>query len=176
MKVFLLYATKKGSTTEVAHFIADVLRQHQLSVDVVNAENFAEDTPLMQYDAFIFGSAVYTGMWLPQMIQTVTKISPHLGQKPVFCWLSCIRILEPEGYQYVKQNYLPKEVEQLQNLQDVAVFAGHLNLEEVDFEERWTLAVRYDGKSNPGELGGDFRNWELIREWAEEVALKLTAK
>jgi menaquinone-dependent protoporphyrinogen oxidase len=171
MKLLLLYGTKKGSTAEVADFIAAALREEGLEVDVANASDFRED--IGTYDAFILGSPVYTGLWLPYVLQTIDTLIPAIGQKPVYCWVSCIRVLEPEGYQHVRQNYMPVEIFSRLNVQDVAVFAGKLDLNEIDFDERWTLAIRYDGVSNPTELTGDYRNWDAIRAWAHKIALHL---
>ena len=40
----------------------------------------------------------------------------------------------------------------------------------VDWEERWTLAARYDGAGAPGSYNNDFRDWDLIRAWTSRVA------
>lgn len=108
MKLLVLYGTKKGSTAEIADFVATVLRGEGLEVDVANALDFRTDVSI--YDAFVFGSPIYTGLWLPHVLQTIDTLIPVIGQKPVYCWVSCIRILEPEGYQHVQQNYMPIEI------------------------------------------------------------------
>ncbi|MBL8157338.1 MAG: hypothetical protein JNM70_24410 [Anaerolineae bacterium] len=59
------------------------------------------------------------------------------------------------------------------NVRDKAALAGKLDLQSVDWNERWTLAARYDGETWPSSFDGDFRDWEKVKAWAEKVAQDL---
>ena len=58
--VLVAYASKRGSTGEIAESIADVLRQSKLEVDCKPA---GEVESLNCYDGVVLGSAVYMKRW-----------------------------------------------------------------------------------------------------------------
>lgn len=57
-KVLVAYATKYGSTEEIAEKIGQVLRQIDLPVEVLSTNRVSD---LTSYDAIVLGSAVYGG-------------------------------------------------------------------------------------------------------------------
>ena len=59
-QVLVTYATKYGSTAEIAEKIGQVLRHTDLHTDELPADRV---TNLSSYKAVIFGSAVYMGGW-----------------------------------------------------------------------------------------------------------------
>jgi menaquinone-dependent protoporphyrinogen oxidase len=59
-RVLVAYASKRGSTVEIAEAVADVLRQADLEVDCRAAGDVAALKP---YDAVVLGSAVYMKRW-----------------------------------------------------------------------------------------------------------------
>ena len=80
MKVLIAYASGHGSTGEVAQFIADVLKEHDIDVTVKLAEQVQS---VSGYDAFIVGSPIYGGMWLTELSQFLEKFKAELSAKPV---------------------------------------------------------------------------------------------
>src|SRR4051812_24424491 len=54
------YATRHGSTSEVAREIGATLREHGFDVDVLPA---AEVRDVHAYDLVVLGGALYTGRW-----------------------------------------------------------------------------------------------------------------
>lgn len=173
MKVLIAYASAKGSTAEVAarigHGVAE--RGHQVTVlDVREVQS------LGQFEAVVMGSAILAGMWLPQMSDFVKRFRHELAEKPVFLWVSCIRVLEAHGEEHVRTHYLNPDVIKRLNLKDSAVFPGKLILEETDWNERWTLAARYDGHTWPSGFDGDFRDWRAVDLWAGSIAAALAAQ
>jgi menaquinone-dependent protoporphyrinogen oxidase len=173
MKVLIAYASAKGSTAEVAarigHGIAE--RGHQVTVlDVREVQS------LGAFDSVVMGSAVHTGVWLPEMSEFTKRFRHELSEKPVWLWLSCIRVLEQHGEEHVREHYVNSEVLKRMNLQEMAVFPGRLILDETDWNERWTLAARYDGNTWPSGFNGDFRDWKTIDLWAASIAAALTAQ
>lgn len=172
MKILVAYATQKGSTGEVAEFIGEKLREHDFDVTVARVETVTE---VDSYHAFVLGTGIYKGMWLPELFNFTRDFQQHIGAKPVFGWVNCIRILEPNGYEYVMENYLPHDILKKLNVQDYKVFAGKLRLDEINMEDRWTLALHYDGRLVPNTLDADFRDWGAIRAWADQIAERLRA-
>jgi menaquinone-dependent protoporphyrinogen IX oxidase len=91
-------------------------------------------------------------------------------KQPVFLWVTCIRVLEPKGREHVLNHYIPES--NLGNIPflDVGVFAGKLDLDTINWNEAWTLALRYDGVMAPREHDGDFRDWKAIEAWVKQTA------
>lgn len=170
MKVLVAYATAHGSTAEVAERISGALQKHGIHATSANVQEIAS---VEGYDAFILGTAVHAGTWLPDMTAFVKRTAPSIGQKPVYLWVNCIRILEQYGYDHVVEYYMVPEVLEGLNIREKTAFAGKLRLDEVDWNERWTLAARYDGTTWPSNFDGDFRDWEKISVWADKVAAEL---
>src|SRR3954453_3358111 len=80
-RVLVAYATKKGSTREVAETIADVLRGQGSDADVVEAG--AVDDP-DSYDAVVLGGAIYMGRWHRDALRLLKRHRETLRGIPVF--------------------------------------------------------------------------------------------
>jgi menaquinone-dependent protoporphyrinogen oxidase len=167
MRILVTYATSHGSTAEVAEFIGEKLRAKGYEVSV-------EDAALVMsidiFDAFVIGSAIHSGEWLPEGVAFLEEFGDEISEKPAFCFVTCIRVLEDKGYDWVLNNYMPPWLLEKLNLLDVTAFAGKLEFEEVSWEEEWTLALKYDGSYPAIEYDGDFREWNEIEAWANLIA------
>jgi menaquinone-dependent protoporphyrinogen oxidase len=170
MNILVAYATAHGSTAQVAEEIGRVLGERGLSVVVANVK---EVRNIHDYDAVVLGSAVHTGAWLPEMGAFLRAFETELTSKQIYFWISCIRVLEQYGNEHALEYYLDHEIVSRLPIHEVAVFAGKLDLETTDWNERWTLAARYDGSTWPSSFDGDYRNWDKIRGWSNEIASKL---
>jgi menaquinone-dependent protoporphyrinogen oxidase len=167
MRVLVAYASTYGSTTEVARFIGDTVGSRGSEVTVADASSPVADDG---YDAFILGSAVRHGTWLPEMEAFVRRSRAAMYGKPAFLWLTCLRVLEPGGHAYATDNYLPTLLTRELPFRSIGLFAGKLDAALLDRQEAWTFTFRYDGPGSFVALAGDHRNWAAIRAWAEQVA------
>jgi menaquinone-dependent protoporphyrinogen oxidase len=167
MRTLTVYASAHGSTAEVGRFIADILKARGIDSDAAAAGSASPDEA---YDAYILGSAVHHGLWLPEMAAFARQLRGMVSDKPVYLWLSCVRVLEPDGYACVTNNYLPNFLPRPLSFRRIGVFAGAVDRTRIGPNDAWTLTFRYDGKSDPFALGGDHRDWNAIRAWAEQVA------
>jgi len=170
MRVLAVYASAHGSTGEVAGFIADIWRKRGIATDVAPVGSAPRNAG---YDAYALGSPIHSGLWLPEMAAFARHSSELFVGKPVYLWLNCLRVIEPDGYAYVTNNYLPNIVGRNLPFRKIGVFAGKIELATIKEDERWTLTFRYDGRESVSRLAGDYRDWEKIREWAEQVAADL---
>lgn len=82
MRVLVGYASRFGSTRDIAMRIADRLRTHGNEVDVRSVEEISSCDP---YDAVVFGSGVYDGSWTAEATGLMRRHAAALAQKPV--WL-----------------------------------------------------------------------------------------
>ena len=78
--ILVAYATRFGSTEEVAAFIADTLRQNGLTLD---CRPMAEVQSFDGYEAALLGSAVNYAAWLPAAVDFVKAHREALNRVPV---------------------------------------------------------------------------------------------
>jgi menaquinone-dependent protoporphyrinogen oxidase len=167
MRILSVYASAHGSTAEVARFIGEVWQRCGLETLVASAGAVRS---VEGYDAYVLASAIHNGLWLPEMAAFVRRNREHLSEKPVYLWLTCLRAVESGGYAYVTNNYLPNLLTRTLSFRRIGIFAGKVDTATLDRDEAWTLTFRYDGSRDVSTLGGDHRDWNAIRAWAERVA------
>jgi menaquinone-dependent protoporphyrinogen oxidase len=168
-KVLVTYATKYGATAEIAEKIGEVLRKAGLAADVVPVKQVKDLAP---YPAVVLGSAVYIGRWRKEAVKFMENNEQALAARDVWIFSSGpteegdpVELVEgwtlPEKLQPVAERIQPHEI---------AVFHGELDPEKMNFIERTMI-------KNMKVPTGDFRDWEMITEWATAVAdtLKETA-
>ena len=167
MRILSVYASAHGSTAEVARFIADVWRGRGIDPEVADVGSVHS---LEGYNAYALGSAIHNGLWLPEMATFVRRSRAALSGRLAFLWLTCLRAIEPGGYAYVTNNYLPNMLSGSLSFHRIGIFAGRIDMATISQDEAWTLTFRYDGSRDASTLGGDHRDWSAIRAWAEQVA------
>lgn len=162
MNVLVAAASRNGATTEIADAIGRTLRGRGLSVTVAAPERIGE---IGGYDAFVLGSAVYTGHWLQPTRELVERVARLIAARPV--WLFSSGPVGDPGRKLVQQMGAdPVDLPDLRertNARDHRMFAGRLIGEHASFAQRVSLHV-FRG------FEGDFRDWSAIEQWANEIA------
>ena len=164
-QVLVAYATKYGATAEIAEKIGQTLRGAGLQADVLPARK-AGDLDL--YDAVVLGSAVYAGQWRKDAVTFLETNEAALAKRPVWLFSSGptgegdpVELMNgwrfPEAQQPIADRIGPR---------DIAFFGGELDMEKLNFGER--LLIK--GIKAPV---GDFRDWDGIHAWTNEVAMVL---
>jgi menaquinone-dependent protoporphyrinogen oxidase len=159
MNVLIATASRHGSTREIGDALAAILREAGNTVVVCTTADVEHVTG---YDAVVIGSAVYMGSWLPEARAFVGRNSAALKRTPV--WLFSSGPIGP-ATSPINQKQLD-ELMQLSGCREHHVFAGKLDADHLGFGER--LAVRLVRAP-----GGDFRDWEEVKAWAEEISAQL---
>ncbi len=80
-KILITYATKAGSTVEIAAFIGESLSKRGFAVDV---KPVSEKPALDGYQAVLMGSAIRMGSWLPEAVDFVRQNQAALNSTPDF--------------------------------------------------------------------------------------------
>ena len=162
-KVLLTYASKYGSTREIAERVGEVLCRAGLQVDVLPVK---EAHDLSAYRAVILGSAIYIDKWPKEAVRFLQSHERLLAERPVWLFSS-----GPTGkgdpVDLVEGKRLPVELEGVVSRihpRDVAVFHGNIDLEKVNSIEKWAI------KNLKKKPFGDFRDWNRTDEWAVFVA------
>jgi menaquinone-dependent protoporphyrinogen oxidase len=146
--ILVAYASKRGSTKEVAVFVAKRLRGHGLVTDLRPA---AEVDDLAPYDAVVVGGSLYFGRWHGDAIGLLKR---HRLDRPLAAFALG-----------------PKTAEE----QDLAESRAQLD-RALKGVEPATVAV-FGGVIDPAKLrfplnrmpASDARDWDAIAAWADEV-------
>ncbi len=158
MTILVTYASKHGSTEEIAERIAATLRRSGIKTDLQPVEAVHDVEP---YAAVVLGSAIYYGSWLKEAREFVHRYEAALATRPVWLFAS-----GPLGVEVKDAEPQPKEFAEFQQSimpRDPRVFFGALDYSQLSFMERMVVK----GVRAPD---GDFRDWNAIEEWAESIA------
>jgi len=162
-KILVAYASRAGSTGEVAEAIGKVLCDGGAAVDVRLAK---EVTDLSPYRAVVVGSGIRVGKWLPEAVEFVEGHREALSRMPVAYFAVCLTLREDtEENRREVAAYLDPVREVVQPV-DVGLFAGVMDYSKLPF----TFRLMMKAMKSPE---GDFRDWEAIRAWAGQVRARL---
>lgn len=167
--ILVAYATRYGSTQEVADRIAATLRSHEHTVTVQAAKDVKT---LDGYEAVVLGAPLYIGSLLKDMHNLLEKQQPALAQRPVaFFALGPVGTEEEE--MQGSQEQLDKELAKHPWLQPVtlALFVGKYDPSKLGFP--FNLLNKLPASPLAGLPASDNRDWDAITAWAQEVAAAL---
>ena len=166
-KVLVAYATKYGSTGEIAEAVGATLKASGLAAEVLPAKAVSS---LDGYDAVVLGSGLYIGGWHEDAVWFVRKFEPELKALPVWLFSS-----GPTGgshdaeAQVVKAKEssiafpMTKSVERYARrigAREHATFPGKVGDNFKGFWAKWIPK-------------GDWRDFDAIAEWTRAIALAL---
>jgi menaquinone-dependent protoporphyrinogen oxidase len=162
--VLVAYASKRGSTAEIARAIAEELQQAGLDVDCRAA---GEIGGLDSYDAVVLGSAVYMKRWQGDAKHFLRKHADELSQRP-FWVFSSGPVGDPGKSPDASWQEPPRIIDRARQLgvRDHVVFGGSAPAEPRGPIERAMV-------NNTPEQYRDMRDWAEIRAWAQRIALEL---
>lgn len=165
MTVLVAYASKRGSTAEIAETVAATLRREGLRVCLVRAEDVQSLEP---YDAVVLGSAVYMERWRGDARHFLKSHRKALRQMPFWAFSSG-PVGDPanDNPQWTEPPTIVEKVEELGG-RDHVVFGGCLPAQPQGFMER----AMVEGTAKEYR---DRRDWAEIREWAKQIASSLVA-
>ena len=170
-KVLVAYATRYGSTQEVADAVAAALRQSGLAVDL---QPMRQVRTLNGYGAFVLGAPLYIGSFLKDAQRFLAQHGPALAGRPVavFALGPIAGSAEDPEWQAARAS-LDKEIQKVPGLAPVAVelFGGKYNPQGLNLADRLLAALPASPLHNLP--ASDVRDWTAIRAWASDLAGKL---
>jgi menaquinone-dependent protoporphyrinogen oxidase len=158
MRTLVAYATKRGSTSEVAAAIAEAFAERGLDVDL-RAAGEVED--LHGYDAVVLGGALYVGRWHADARDFLRRHRAALAGLPLAVFGMgplTLELGDVEGSRKQLQRALARAPEL--HPVSVGVFGGVVD----------PSTLHFPFKKMPAS---DARDWDAIEAWAGEVAVKL---
>jgi len=162
-KILVTYATRAGSTFEVAEQVAEVLRAAGATVDVKPVPAVHE---VKGYDAVIVGSAIRMGHWLPEAVAFVQAHRETLSHIPTAYFLVSGLLRDDTPGMRRKVLAFLDPVRTILEPTSIGLFAGKMDYSKMDWLDR-SIAEAVSSSE------GDWRNWEAIRCWAHDLQTNL---
>lgn len=194
-RVLVVFATKHGSTMEVAQTVAEELRDAGVAADVSTTSGGADPSA---YHAVVVAAPMIMG-WHKDAVRFVQRNRSVLAARPTAFLVTAMSLTETgaddvEGVPVVKDSWLVKKPRTPGKLSRkeryatpehyaggilkkarpvrprcVAFFAGSLDFTKMNiFEQLFVMLI-------VGASPGDGRHWESIREWAARLPALLAA-
>ena len=156
MHILVTAASKHGATDEVADAIAKRIEASGITVDRLAP---ADVTSVADYYAVIVGSATYILQWMPEAHDFMERFKDQLPVGQVWAFS-------------VGMNGVPKHSKQ--DGSRVGPLLTHVKCRELrTFPGRYKpslLSLRERSVARlAGVVEGDFRDWEAIERWADEI-------
>jgi menaquinone-dependent protoporphyrinogen oxidase len=161
-RILVAYATKKGSTAEIAQAMG---RELQAGGHIADVAEMGSVTSLDGYDAVIIGAPMYLGKMI-DTVKFVRRFRDGLMKLPVAGFIVSLAPVSKDPVHMANaQKALHASLDPLLPVAET-VFAGSLDLKKLSWFQRWmTRSV-----TSPV---GDFRDWTAIAAWARELPAKL---
>jgi menaquinone-dependent protoporphyrinogen oxidase len=157
--VLVAYASKHGTTREVAEFVAHTLERRGLTVEVEEAGRVGT---VAHYDAVVVGGGLYMGKWHKDARRLLERHREQLAGIPLAVFgmgpdsLAESKVVESRR-QLERSLAATPELEPI----GVTVFGGALT------PDTW----RFPFSRLPAF---DARDWDAIEEWTDEVAARIS--
>lgn len=158
-KILVTYATRAGSTVEVAAAIGESLSKRGFAVDVKPVK---EKPNLANYQAVLMGSAVRMGSWLPEAVDFVKANQQALNKMPVAIFTVHMNNTgEDDTSRAARLAYL-NAIRPLLNQADEVYFAGKMDFVRLSFLDRLVAGM-------VKAVEADRRDWGKIRNWTPAI-------
>lgn len=155
MNVLVVYASRHGSTQEIAEHVALRIAEHGHEV----TSTPIEDNPAPSgFDAVVLGSAIYMGHWLKSARHYLDEHIVELAQRPLYVFSSGPVVEDEDAHEPAE---IAKLISTLGPIEHV-LFGGKIDSRELSFGER--LVVKLVGGHD-----GDLRNFDVIDEWGDAI-------
>jgi menaquinone-dependent protoporphyrinogen oxidase len=164
VSVLVGYATRYGSTQEVAEAVASTLRECGLAVDI---QPMRQVRTLAEYNAVVLGAALYMFRWHKDARRFLSRHRQALAERPV-----AVFALGPTHDPHDEQEWqdsraqLDKELAKFPWFTpvDLKMFGGEYDPAKLRFPINLLAGA---------EPASDLRDWAAIRAWASSLTTKL---
>ncbi len=170
-RILVTYASRAGSTAEIAEAIGKTLTQNGTTVDIVPMQDVKD---LSRYSAVVAGSPIRGSKWLPEAMQFLQAHRGELAKKPFATFTVCITLAmsNSEQYRQAVAGWIAPVRAEVRPVSE-GLFAGLLDFTKLPLTFD-TLKLRL-----VVALGifprDDRRDWDGIRSWAESLRPLLIA-
>jgi menaquinone-dependent protoporphyrinogen oxidase len=163
--ILLAYATRYGSTQEVAEAIAATLSEHRLEVDI---HPMRKVRTLEGYGAVVLGAPLYIGSLHKDARRFLAQHREALSKRPVIIFVLGPTHDDEQEWQGARTQ-LEKELAKFPWLTPVALemFGGKYDPVTLRFPD--SLLASLPASPLHNQPASDARNWIAIRTWANDL-------
>lgn len=159
--ILVTYATRAGSTAEIAAAMGETLAARGFRVEVKPVKS---QPALDGYAAVILGSAIRMGNWLPEMVKFIQANQATLAALPTALFtVHMLNTGEDETSRAAREAYTASIHALLPGAQRV-YFEGVMDFSRLSFLDRFISGM-------VKAVEADRRDWGKIRQWANTVQL-----
>lgn len=162
-KVLVTYASRSGSTAEVAEAIAATLREEHATADCIHVDDV---TTLDGYDLVVMGAPLYIGNWPKEAHQFLNRLKAALLTKAVVIFALGPTDVEEKSMAEAEQQ-LTTVFAKYEWLHPIAqkMFVGRFDPTKMTGWHRWLMKLPAM-KRIPVQ---DARDWDGIKAWSREL-------
>ncbi len=165
-KILVAYASKSGSTVEIAKFIGNTFSKKK-TVEVLK---ISEVTDLSRYSQVIIGSPIIYDKWIKEARHFIKDNEGVLAEKKVSFFLVCLVLCGNNEKTQKKADKYASEIEKTTpkiNVRNFGQFKGVLNYSKMSFKSKIMMKPLMASK---GLKEGDYRDWKQIEEWTKRLS------
>lgn len=157
--VLVTYASRAGSTMEIARTIAQELEKRSFTVDISSIDRVVS---LEGYSHVVIGSAIRMGAPLPEVTSFIEEHHSEFRDISLACFAVYLQHDgDDDASRKARLAYLDP-IRKLLTLQYEAFFTGVFDPKKVSFIEGAM------GKMMHSPMG-DFRDWDAITDWGQTI-------
>ncbi len=160
-RILVTYATKAGSTAEIAAKIGEHLSARGFAVDVINVKSKPDPK---DYQAVISGSCIRMGGWLPEMLDyiKVNQLTLNAMQAALFT-VHMLNAGDDETSKAARTAYMDKVRALMPGTEEI-YFLGAMDYSKLSMLDRFISKMVKSVES-------DQRDWDKIKNWSDALVI-----
>ncbi|WP_265580996.1 flavodoxin domain-containing protein [Methanofollis aquaemaris] len=158
-RILVAYASRYGSTEEIARVIADEIAALGYEVDCMNVMEVEEVAP---YAAVVAGSPIYMGKWLPEAVDLAKRFRIGLNERPLAVFAVGYSMKEEDDMIRKSARASMNELRMYVHAQAEGLFAGKFDPVGMSTTDLQIMKMA-------GAAPGDARDWTAVRNWARAL-------
>ncbi|OJX37982.1 MAG: hypothetical protein BGO78_08040 [Chloroflexi bacterium 44-23] len=160
-KTLIAYASKTGSTQEIANYMGHMLQEKGQEVVILPVKSVAD---ISQYNSIILGSAIRIGKLLPEAMAFVENNLAELKKKKFGVFIVCMTLNEDtmENRKIVSDYLNPLRA--IIKPDSEGFFAGKIDFRRLKLLEKLIVKALKVPE-------GDYRKWDQIDAWSGNLFL-----
>ncbi len=162
IRILVAYATRYGSTAEVAQAVGKVLQEAGAEVDVLDIGDITDITP---YQAVVVGSAARLGKLYANAIKFVHKHAKELAGMPTAYFYVGATMNQDTLENRKKAGEVLEPMRKDKEPVSIGFFGGKIDPAKLEPFWRFIVSFVKEGEMAPG----DYRNWDAINAWAKSL-------
>lgn len=166
--ILILYASFHGSTAQIAEFMGEKLNRQGITTSV---KSINDQIDFSTFSGIIMGAPIHRGMWMNEAVDFVNKQRNKFNHLPFACFYTCMaKAKHPPSKESLDdlESFQAALIELFPSLSPshIGSFAGMLDYDKCSF---FTKLVMWLIMSKNGVEEGDYRDWQAIEGWLNEI-------